>query len=290
MKKALLTLLLGGWLFAGYAQDDSSAVSEPPAKSYGKLSVSYLTNSVFNGRKDSLLTPYITPTIGYYDKSGFFADGAMSYLARAGSDGVDLVTVEAGYDFSINKFDGEIMGSKFFYNSSSTNTKSEISGSLAASAAYDFGFIHPTLQGSLNFGKNTDYAVSFSLDHAFYAAGDNLVITPSLLMNASTQNYYGSYYNNRKYAKLRKKVYYDITADVSDASRFKLLDYECSVPIEYTVKKFTFSFIPAFAIPVNPAVVTVNIKASATSATVSKTVTEKTDNSFFATFEVSFKF
>jgi len=289
MKKALFTLLLGGWLLTGYAQDDSAAAAAP-AKSYGKLSVSYLTNSVFNGRKDSLLTPYITPTLGYYDKSGFFADGAMSYLARTGIDGIDLVTLDAGYDFSIHKFDGEIMGSKFFYNSNSTNTKSEVSGSLSASAAYDFGFIHPTLQGSLNFGKSTDYAVSFSLDHAFYAANNNLVITPSLLVNASTQNYYGSYYNNRKYAKLRKKVYYDITADVSDASRFKLLDYECSVPIDYTVKKFTFSFIPAFAIPVNPAVVTVNTKASAASPTVSKTVTEKTDNSFFATFEVSLKF
>ena len=289
MKKALLTLLLGTLLHTGYAQDDSAAAAAP-AKSYGKLSVGYLTNSVFNGRKDSLNTPYVTPTLGYYDKSGFFADGALSYLARAGSDGIDLVTLEAGYDFSINNFDGGIMGSKFFYNSNSTNTKSEISGSLSASAAYDFGFIHPSLLASLNFGKNTDYALSFSLDHAFYAADDKLVITPSLLMNASTQNYYGSYYNNRKYAKLRKKVYYDISADVSDAARFKLLDYECSVPIDYTVKKFTFSCIPAFAIPVNPAVVTVNIKASATSATVSKTVTEKTGNSFFATFEVSYKF
>ncbi|MBS1562866.1 MAG: hypothetical protein JST39_00700, partial [Bacteroidetes bacterium] len=71
---------------------------------------------------------------------------------------------------------------------------------------------------------------------------------------------------------------------------FKLLDYELSIPLDYTVKKCTFSFIPAFAIPVNPAVVTVNVKASAASATVSKTSTEKLDNSFFATFQLSYKF
>jgi len=290
MKKALLSILLGVSLHAVQAQDDSTAKAASPAKSYGKLSVSYLTNSVYNGRKDSLITPYITPTIGYYAKSGFFADGSVSYLSRSGSDGIDLATVEAGYDFSIKNFDGEIMGSKFFYNKNSTNTKSEINGSLSASAGYDFGFIHPTLQGSLSFGKSTDYALAFSLDHAFYAAGDKLVITPSLLMNASTQNYYGSYYNNRIYGKLRRKVYYDISADVTDASRFKLLNYEFSVPVEYTVHKFTFSFVPAYAIPVNPAVITVNIKSSATASTVSKTNTEKIENTFFASFEVSYKF
>jgi len=290
MKKILLTVVLGATLHAVQAQDDSTAETVSTAKSYGRVSISYLTNSVYNGRKDSLNTPYITPTIGYYAKSGFFADGSLSYLARSGSDGIDLATVEVGYDFSIKDFDGEIMGSRFFYNSNSTNTKSEINSSLAASAGYDFGFVHPGLQGSLNFGTSTDYAVSFSLDHAFYAAADRLVITPSLLFNASTQNYYGSYYNNRIYAKQRRKLYYDISADVSDASRFKLLDYEFSIPVDYTVKKFTVSFIPFFAIPVNPAVVTVNIKPSSTAATITRTNTEKTSNTFFASFGLSYKF
>src|SRR5262245_41233230 len=115
MKKLLLTLTLGISLYAVQAQSDSTDNTDVPSKSYGKVSISYLTYSVYNGRKDSLNTPYITPTIGYYAKSGFFADGALSYLARSGSDGIDLVTLEAGYDFNIGNFDGEIMGSKFFY-------------------------------------------------------------------------------------------------------------------------------------------------------------------------------
>jgi hypothetical protein len=290
MKKMLLALFFGATLGAAQAQTDSSAEAASPAKSYVKLSISYLTNSVYNGRKDSLHTPYITPTIGYYAKSGFFADGALSYLARSGSDGIDLMTIETGYDFSIKDFDGEIMGSKFFYNSSSTNTRSEVSASLSASAGYDFGFIHPALQGSISFGQSTDYAVAFSLDHAFIAAAGKLSITPSLLINASTQNYYGAYYNKRRYAKLRRKLYYDISADVSDASRFKLLDYECSVPVDYTAGRFTFSVIPAYAVPVNPAVITVNTKSSATAVTISKTSTEKVENAFYATFQVGFKF
>lgn len=298
MKKALLALVFCTSLGVAQAQTDSSAVqaqtdsstdAAPPVKSYWKVTVGYVTNSVYNGRKDSLNTPYLTPAIGYYAKSGFFADGSLSYLARQGSDGIDLATLEMGYDFTIKNFDGEVMGSKFFYNSNSTNTKSEINSSLSATAGYDFGFIHPGVQGTISFGKSTDYAVAVSLDHAFYAAGDKLVITPTALMNASTQNYYGSYYNKRRYARLRKKVYYDISADVSDASRFKLLDYELSVPVDYTAGKFTLSVVPSFAVPVNPAVITVNIKSSANSATISKTSTEKTENTFYASFQVSYK-
>ncbi len=287
-------MLLGTTLYTVHAQDDSTAVKTsevktPPLKSYGKLTLNYLTNSVYNGRQDSLKTPYLTPMLGYYAKSGFFVDGSFSYLTRSGSNRIDLATIDMGYDFSAGNFDGEVMGSKYYYNSASTNVKSEISSSLAASAAYDFGFIHPTLLGTLNFGKSTDYALMFSLDHAFYAAHDNLVITPTVLMNASTQNYYASYYNNRKY-KVKKKTYLEINADVAQASKFKPLDYEFTMPVDYTVKDFTFSFLPSFAIPVNPAVVTVTAKASAGSATITRTATEKTSNVFFCAFEVSYKF
>ena len=41
-------------------------------ESYFKASASYLSNAVYNGRQDSLVTPYITPSLGYYDKTGFY--------------------------------------------------------------------------------------------------------------------------------------------------------------------------------------------------------------------------
>jgi len=274
-------------------KEDSASNPEPP-KSYGKFSFSYLSNSVFNGRKDSVTTPYLTPTIGYYDKSGFYITGALSYLSSAAASRIDLFNIEAGYDFNINKLDGEVTAFKSFYNSNSTNVKSEVSGGFASSFGYDLGFIHPTLMGGINLGKSTDFMGAFSLDHSFYAAEDKLEIVPSFLVNASTQHYYGNYYANRRYAKLKRKngagIYYDVTADLTDASRFKVLDYEFSMPINYTVNKFTFGLTPAFALPVNPATVTVNLKPSIGTNTISKTFTEKLENSFFCTFEVSYKF
>jgi hypothetical protein len=291
MKKLFTAVALVFFMCTARAQQENAPGNNPPP-SYGKLSLNYTTNSVYNGRKDSVAIPYITPVIGYYTQSGFFIEGSFSWLPASGSR-IDLFSMETGYDFSVNHFDGEIVASKNFYNGKSTNVRSEIQGGLGATAGYDFGFIHPSVQGQLNFGRSTDYTASFGLDHSFYLANDRLDITPSFLMNASTENYYGNYYSKRKYAGLKKSAgggaYYDITADLSDATRFKLLDYEFSVPVRYTVKSFTFGFTPFYALPVNPAVVTVTVKSS-NGGSASRAFTEKTGNSFYTSFEISYKF
>lgn len=92
--------------------DTGSVPVASKAKSYFSLGLNYLSNSVYNGRKDSLATPYLTPSLGYYDKSGFFVSGSLSYLMRTGASRIDLFSLDAGYDFSIKKFDGEIAVSK----------------------------------------------------------------------------------------------------------------------------------------------------------------------------------
>jgi hypothetical protein len=35
------------------------------------------------GRFDSITTPNILPSIGYYDACGFFADASLSYLMKS---------------------------------------------------------------------------------------------------------------------------------------------------------------------------------------------------------------
>ena len=216
-------------------------------------------------------TPYITPTFGYYDKSGFFIDGSLSYLAKTGSSRIDLFNIEAGYDFYIGSFDGEVSANKSFYNSSSTNVKSEITGSLFATGGYDFVYIKPTIEAGINFGSKSDYVLNFGLEHTFYQAHDKLQITPSFKANGSTQNYYGSYYNKRKVGGKKKNggITYDVTASVEDAAKYKMLDYEFSLPLSYTIKKFTLSVSPAYVLPVNPALINVELKpASGTGATI----------------------
>src|ERR1700733_16109732 len=52
-------------------------------KSHFMASLTYLNNNVYLGRRDSVATPYLTPTFGYYHKSGLYISGSASYLALA---------------------------------------------------------------------------------------------------------------------------------------------------------------------------------------------------------------
>jgi hypothetical protein len=263
------------------------------ANSYWQAGVSYLSNSVYLGRKDSLNLPYITPTIGYYHKSGLFITGSLSYLHSASQSQVDLFELEAGYTFTSNKLDGEISASKDFYNSNSYGVKSETKGSLDGSLSYDFGFIKPTLQAEIAFNTKADYSVGLGAGHSFFAVDDNLEIAPSFLLNASTQNYYSSYYSKRKYSPRRKKANVPggvtITAYLPNAAEFKIMDYEFALPVNYTAGDFTFNFTPTLAVPTNPTIVILTVKP-AVGNSYTKTPTEKINNVFYWSAGVTYNF
>jgi hypothetical protein len=302
MRKLTLSFLLCTFVFSAFSQEDTTAPKTEPAdsllpapvkpRSYFSASLGFLSNSVYNGRKDSSATPYITPMIGYYHKSGLFVDASMSYLAKSGSSRVDLFNIEAGYDFSLGNFDGELSANKSFYNNSSSNVKSEITGSVFFTGGYDLSFIKPSFEAGINFGTQSDYLLAVGLEHTFYLADDKLQITPGILGNGSTQNYYNSYYRNRKVARKRKtgNVVYDVTTLVEDASKFKMLDYEISVPVSYRFNKLTLSLTPVYAVPFNPAQVTTTLVPEAGGTGKTKTVQETISNSFYCSFGLSYKF
>jgi hypothetical protein len=273
---------------------DSSLQKPAPKKSYWQGGLSYLSDNVYLGRKDSVKIPYVMPTIGYYHKSGLYADATLGYAVLPGNSHIDMFSLEAGYALTKGNFDGQLSASKFYYSSESYSVRSDIDANIVLDAAYDLRFIKPTFEATLNFGSSTtDYVLTWGLQHTFYAAGDAIDITPSVLMNMGTQNYYDSYYRNRKYSTKRKNgttVKGTITATVIDPSAFKTMDYEASVPINYTLGKFTFNFTPTLAIPVNPAEVTRVTKPTGGGATSKVVALEKLNNSFYWTFGFLVKF
>lgn len=263
-------------------------------KSYWLTGVTYQNDNVYLGRKDSLKLPYITPSIGYYHKSGVYVSTSLSYLTGANSR-VDLIAIEAGYHYVKNDFQAQVAGIKYFYNSQSTSVKSAVKGGVDAYTAYNFGCIKPSLEGTVNFSNTSDAGLTLGVEHTFYTNDNKLDITPSLYVNAGTQNYYSSYYTSRRYGGLRKRKrlaggnYYDISAQVTDASQLKLLDYEFDAPVYYTCGKFSFNFTPSYAIPVHPAILMVTVKnAAGTQST--GTYAEKLSNVFYYSFGVSYKF
>ena len=254
-------------------------------KSYFLLGINYINDNVYLGRKDSTAINYYTPTVAYYHKSGFYAQFSMGYLLNSFESRVDLFTFEAGYEFIKGNYDGAFSATKFFYNSQSTNVNAEIKSSLSYSNGYDFGFIRPSLEGTLNLGSKADIAVGFGTEHSFDAFDEALEIIPKILVNAGTQNFYNDYYRKRRYTIKRKGQkptpgVAAIVGEVVDPNKFKVLDYEASMELNYTVGKWTFNFLPTYAIPVNPS--TINIAATLQNGTVIKrTKTEELSNTFY---------
>jgi hypothetical protein len=262
-------------------------------KSYFQASLSYLSDNVYLGRKDSVAAPYITPMFGYYHKSGLYINASASYLPTAGENRVDLVAIETGYSFKAGNFDGQANAAKFWYSSASYNVRSELKGSLSFFSAYDLGFIKPTLLPVLNIGNKIDFALTMGLEHTFYLDDDAIDITPELNVNESTLNFYSSYYKVRRYSVKRKKkttiVKGSVSGNVLDAGKFRMLDYEFTVPLSYAIKKFTFNFTPVYSIPVSPSVVTVTTKIANQAPNV-KMSQEKLGNSFFFQGTLAYKF
>ena len=75
------------------AQNNKTTVKEKSNDnlSYVLADVSYMNDAVFMGRRDSIAAPYIFPSIGYYDESGFFADLSASYLISSDQNRFDLL-------------------------------------------------------------------------------------------------------------------------------------------------------------------------------------------------------
>ncbi len=252
----LLLIILSCATSLVVAQDKKTDSSKQ--ESYFKLSASYLSNSVYNGRKDSLLTPYITPSFGYYDKSGFYVSGSLSYLSNVTESRIDLFSLDAGYDFDLgSKFSGSVYANKSFYNQASTAIKSDIKGSLGLSMSYDLDFVQLTGGSDILFADKADFALNFGIAHAFYLGDpDNLfTITPSATTNMSTLHFYEGY-TDRKVGKKVNQANPNAASVTSTTTvnnnKFTLLDFELSVPLTYDAKKFGLFLTPTFALPQNP--------------------------------------
>jgi hypothetical protein len=267
---------------------------EKPKTSHWELGMSYQSNDVYLGRKDSSVLPYFIPEVTYFHKSGLYATASLNYLRNSTANRVDLVTLEGGYIFTTGSYDGQLSFSKYFYNSQSTSVTSEISSSIAYQSGLDLGFIKPTFTATINFGNKADFAGLLGLEHTFYIFEDRMDITPTVAMAASTQNYYSDYYKKRRYtikrgSKAGQTAIAKISGTVINASQFKMLDYEPSAPINYRIGKCVINFTPTYSVPVNPA--SIDIQSTKPNGTVTdNTRIEKISNTFYWTLGCSFLF
>jgi len=278
------------------------------------VGLKYLSNNVYLGRIDSANIMYLVPTIGYYHKSGLHVAASLNYQLDAGLNKIDAVVLEGGYDFKIgDNFSGGLSAEKYFYNINSIALNSVIDLGVTSNFSYDFSLVTLNIGGGLAFNDKTDIISEAGLNKTFELG--KFAIEPTFKFNAGTQNYYNTYLEkgkshlsgnngrgkslgNIKSAVKGKSVdnvtTYAVNTSTSaataaeavsytvvEASMYKILDYEMSVPFSYTYLKYKFELDPSYSIPVNPATIL------SSTGTVQK---ENISNHFVLQMEVTYKF
>lgn len=254
---------------ATFAQYPISKTSNDQQTSNWKIGVGYLSNYVYNGRQDSLPTPYLTPTIGYYSESGFYIVGSVSFLMERNNRRLDYTFIDIGYSFEPSeRFGGEVYANKGWFNESSTNITSDITGFVGGFLRYDLNLVQLTGGMDVLFANRPDLTCNLGISHVFeFGNGDNQVsLEPTFTTNWSTLNSYEGYINRR--VRKRPGVGFPFNSTISAATKVKnnrltLMDFELSLPVTFETARLGIAFTPTLAIPRNPIYTTTTITVTA---------------------------
>lgn len=252
-----------------------TAEGNNPGFSYFLADLSYISDAVFMGRRDSIKAPYAYASLGYFDRSGFYGNASASYLVSSGEERIDLFLITAGYLLTGEHLSAGLSGTKYFFDEESYNVQSEIEGDITAMVGYDFDFIELgfSAAGYFSSGSSVDVVAALRLERIFYAMNRRLIINPAVLLGAGTRHFYEEYYNtsrmgNRKgggngqqgpgsgpggtgMMQIENK---DLA--LSEASEFTVLNVEARLPFQFYYRSFIFSFTPVMAFPQAPATIT----------------------------------
>ena len=261
----ILAIIMMSFLFSNISigQTDSLATQKLKNKeSYLSADINYISDAVFMGRKDSITAPYLYPSMTYHHKSGFYGTGSFSYLTKSDQSRIDLFLITAGFDFTANKLMGDFSLTKYFFNDESYNVISEVEADLTASLTYDFDIVNLMVAASTYFNKNSssDFFLSSEVSHDFITSDQKFQISPTVGAYLGSQNFYEEYYINNRIGSDRgsgngqgsgsgSTTETITTISIQESEKFNLMAVEFSLPMWYTEKSFTISFLPALVVP-----------------------------------------
>ncbi len=274
-----------------------SADSTPPPRSHFQLNATWESNDVYLGRADSTVLPLLTPEISYLFKSGFEIDFSVGFNVGSSCLTLNSWTLDGSYTFNPGNYSGTATVSVFNYSPNSGSVNASQNGNIEYSNYYTLPFIQPSLSLTYTFASpNTkaDYQVTFALQQEFdFLNNGNLSITPTATMNASTQQYYNSYYKNKRFTIPRPgkpplPANVSISGEVLNSEEFQIADYEFSAPVGFTAGKWSFNYTPTYAVPVNPPDIKLTTKID--NQTSVKTYKETLSNLFYSQLSVTYAF
>jgi hypothetical protein len=248
---------------------DSAVVKK---KSALKLGMTYNSNSVYQGRTDSVTTPNYSLGVTYTLKSGIFFSGSVNYVPNREFDKLDGGSLETGYNFELGNLSGGVALSKYFASFNSTSLISALDLNLGTELSYNIDdIITPSVHVdyAIGNGGGNDFILTGGVAHEFdfdkpFGKQDKLSIEPGIHFNAGTQNFYNTYFIRQKnseskrqnFRKTGKKGTTSVTnagttATTTNYNKFQVLAYEFNIPLSYTIKKLSIDVNPIYAIAVN---------------------------------------
>ncbi|GCC53518.1 hypothetical protein SanaruYs_37630 [Chryseotalea sanaruensis] len=237
-------------------------------KSELRIGVRYSSDYYYMGRADSAAAPYLSPSIGYYHKSGLSIRSSLSYLTASGEGRIDLYTLSGGYDYYGEKVAAGFSVSEYFFNDLSYAVQAEMSTYFNAYTGYDFSAFMLYVDASLGFSEGTDVFLGAEINRTFYAVKNKLRITPAVYINAGTQKYYSEYYNMRSTqtgtgkGKGGKQSVPIQDVQILESEKFQVLDYEADLQISYKIRNVRFFISTTWTFPVNPATIVTDTGAN----------------------------
>jgi len=248
---------------------DSNVQMDSTKNSYFTVDLNYVSDAIFMGRKDSISAPYLYPSMTYHHKSGFYGSGSFSYLTKPDQSRVDLFLVTAGFDFKTKKLLGDFSITKYFFNEESFNVISEVEADVTANLSYDFDLLNVSVSAStfFNNSSSSDFFLSSELSHDFISENQQFQISPTVGINLGSQNFYEEYYvinrlggdrvsgnGNNTGGSLENIT----TVSIQESEKFDIMAIEFSLPMWYTHKDLTISFLPALVFPQSKANIVVD--------------------------------
>jgi hypothetical protein len=217
--------------------------------SYFKTMLSFISNYSYEGRTGAKTLPYLAPYFGYFDKSGFSISSSLYYGFAERQNKIEAIMFDVNYDHEFsNQLSLGAFANKTFYDNANNLMASSIIGYIGTYLDYDFNFVSLNIENSMLLSNKADLAFTPSLyKEITFLKNESLIITPTLLANFSSLNYYEEFNNN----KINNNV---TTVDVQttvDNKKFTLLDYEFVMPIDYKINNLVLFLTPMIAFPMN---------------------------------------
>jgi hypothetical protein len=215
-------------------------------RSYFKIGATYLSNSVYNGRKDSVPISYFTPSISFNHKSGIYANTSLSYQTNAAR--IDVINVELGYNFDWNKkLSQSVFLGRSFFNDSSSNVQSSYKGYAGFAITYNNAYFNLSNYTNINFGNKTDWALNFTIDkNIVLNKSETWSLNPALTFNFATNNLSPQNYIRQT----NKRV--TTTIESVKNNKFNLLSCDINASLSYEKNNFSLHLSPYYTIALSP--------------------------------------